>query len=252
MKSDIYKLKNLTSFSFIDVNRADKGESIREKAKNIINLLEDKTRLAEERLNYGNWKNRIEGVSSSGKMTNVSSNSNSVSSSNYKSNSSNKKGGMGAVSYLDKHSGKKGKNDKVEVPKKEEKKVELDDSSSSSEEDEKDKKKIKKKKESSDEEKEDNKKNESNYHTNPNISTGKVPSINLKKPTANITETNINHNRTISNPANITNNNVKPNANVVGIDEIFGGGSTNNEINVNKPPVQNTVPVNNSINIYNI
>lgn len=88
MRQEISKLKYLFSFSFIDDTKADKGETIREKSKVIVNLLENKNKLRQERDNYSKWKDRINGVSSNGKMQSTSSDSydpyaQSVSSMNY-------------------------------------------------------------------------------------------------------------------------------------------------------------------------
>lgn len=106
---------------------------VREKSKTLIELIEDREKLKEERERYSKWKSRIEGVSSSGVMS-------SVSSSNYNS----KPFYTGSVSYLDKQEKKESTNKK----KKEE------SSSDSEEDDKKNKKKAKKKKESSSEEEE--------------------------------------------------------------------------------------------------
>ena len=48
---------------------------VREKSRAIINLLDDKERLMEERRNYSKWKSRIEGVGSGGHMGSISSSS---------------------------------------------------------------------------------------------------------------------------------------------------------------------------------
>jgi hypothetical protein len=76
------RLKYLTSFSFYDEKRIDKGETsknfvkiVREKSKFILGLLEDKNKIREEKEKFAKYKNRIEGVSSEGKIGSVSSSS---------------------------------------------------------------------------------------------------------------------------------------------------------------------------------
>lgn len=66
LRSFIYLIRNLKSFRYTDEKKEEKGGSIREKATFIIELVEDSSKLDEERDNYKGWKNRIAGVSQSG------------------------------------------------------------------------------------------------------------------------------------------------------------------------------------------
>lgn len=50
-RSRIYELKQLTRFNYIDSGGVDRGLSIRERTKQIIDLAHDTDRLKEERKN---------------------------------------------------------------------------------------------------------------------------------------------------------------------------------------------------------
>lgn len=148
MRSDISKLKYLHTFSFIDDSKSDKGETskfffkkiVREKSRVIVELLEDRQKLKEERENYSKWKNRIEGVSSSGKMGSTSYTdkySSSVSSTNYNKS-------HGVTTNKRKNSPKfSSSSSEDEKKKKKDKKIKKEDLSSSEDEKEKKKKTIK-------------------------------------------------------------------------------------------------------------
>ena len=84
LKDDEYKLKSLFDFSYYE-GRVDKGETIREKSRFIVDLIDNPQKLKDERKKYDGWKSRIEGVGSGGAM----------SSSNYSSSSY---GGYGSTS----------------------------------------------------------------------------------------------------------------------------------------------------------
>ena len=90
LKDNSYKIKNLFEFSYID-GKVDKGETIREKSRFILSLINDNNKLKEERKKYDKWKSRIEGVGSGGAISSsdYSSNYGSVGGSNFGSTSSN-------------------------------------------------------------------------------------------------------------------------------------------------------------------
>jgi hypothetical protein len=139
MKFESHLLKNLNNFSFLDDNKVDKGEtskilfykfyiklSVRQKSKEILVLLNDKAKLKAERENYSKWKGRIEGVTSSGKVSSVSSSSysNSVSFKDYNKNyvsNENKKEEPKKIDTESSEDSEEEKKEKKKVIKKEEK-----------------------------------------------------------------------------------------------------------------------------------
>ena len=108
---------------------------VREKAKFIVELIDSKKKLKEERKKYSSWKNRIEAVGSSG----------AVSSDNWGSSS------YGATSSEQWPSSYKDRDDDDDDDDNKKKKRKKDESESSSEDDKKKKKGKKKKKKDEDE-----------------------------------------------------------------------------------------------------
>jgi len=60
-KENIYIIKTLKEFQYIDDNTKDEGANVRQKAKDITNLLQDDSRLREERRSRGNMQERMSG-----------------------------------------------------------------------------------------------------------------------------------------------------------------------------------------------
>jgi epsin len=65
MKDEREKLKNLEDFSY-EEDGIDRGNTIRNKAKYLVELLSDSFKLKEEKKKFSSWKSRIEGVASGG------------------------------------------------------------------------------------------------------------------------------------------------------------------------------------------
>jgi epsin len=60
-RDNIYIVKTLKEFQFIDEYGKDQGANVRQKAKDITNLLTDETRLRQERLSRANMRDRMLG-----------------------------------------------------------------------------------------------------------------------------------------------------------------------------------------------
>ncbi|KLO12089.1 ENTH-domain-containing protein [Schizopora paradoxa] len=60
-KENMYIIKTLKEFQYIDDNSKDEGANVRQKAKDITNLLQDDSRLREERRSRGNMQDRMAG-----------------------------------------------------------------------------------------------------------------------------------------------------------------------------------------------
>ncbi|CAG8467304.1 7182_t:CDS:10 [Paraglomus occultum] len=60
-KKNVYIVKTLKEFQFIDEYGKDQGVNVRQRAKEIANLLEDDERLKSERQNRANMRDRIQG-----------------------------------------------------------------------------------------------------------------------------------------------------------------------------------------------
>lgn len=58
-KDNIYVVKTLKEFQYVDEHGKDQGANVRQKAKDITNLLQDEARLREERKNRASMKERI-------------------------------------------------------------------------------------------------------------------------------------------------------------------------------------------------
>lgn len=60
-QDNIYIVKTLKEFQFIDEYAKDQGANVRQKAKDITNLLTDEARLREERKSRAHMRNRLGG-----------------------------------------------------------------------------------------------------------------------------------------------------------------------------------------------
>lgn len=61
-KDNIYIIKTLKEFVYVDDNGKDVGSNVRQKAKDITNLLQDESRLREERRSRGAMRDRMLGT----------------------------------------------------------------------------------------------------------------------------------------------------------------------------------------------
>lgn len=61
-QDNIYIVKTLKEFQFIDEDSKDQGANVRQKAKDITNLLMDEGRLREERKSRAHMRNRLGGA----------------------------------------------------------------------------------------------------------------------------------------------------------------------------------------------
>jgi epsin len=62
-RDNIYVIKTLKEFQYIDEEGKDQGANVRQKAKDITNLLQDEGRLREERRNRAHMRDRMIGGS---------------------------------------------------------------------------------------------------------------------------------------------------------------------------------------------
>ncbi len=60
-RANIYIIKTLKEFQYIDEYGKDQGANVRQKAKDITNLLTDEARLRQERLSRANMRDRMLG-----------------------------------------------------------------------------------------------------------------------------------------------------------------------------------------------
>lgn len=58
-KDNLYVIKTLKEFQFVDEYAKDQGANVRQKAKDITNLLTDESRLREERRNRASMRDRM-------------------------------------------------------------------------------------------------------------------------------------------------------------------------------------------------
>ena len=61
-RDNIYIIKTLKEFQFVDEYSKDQGANVRQKAKDITNLLQDESRLREERKNRASMRDRMVGA----------------------------------------------------------------------------------------------------------------------------------------------------------------------------------------------
>lgn len=61
-RDNVYIVKTLKEFQFIDEYGKDQGANVRQKAKDITNLLQDESRLREERLSRAHMRDRMIGA----------------------------------------------------------------------------------------------------------------------------------------------------------------------------------------------
>ena len=69
-RDNIYIIKTLKEFQFVDEYGKDQGANVRQKAKDISNLLTDETRLRQERRSRANMRDRMIGQSTTGEDDN--------------------------------------------------------------------------------------------------------------------------------------------------------------------------------------